>query len=182
MSTTTTDLLVREAQPSERAAIITLTLAAYAQYDAVMPTGAWTAYAASIRETLSSPDAGELIVGVEGDVLLGSALLAPPLLAPPPGRAAQPYPEIRLVATAPQARGRGVATAVVGACIRLARAAGYADIGLHSTEYMADAIRIYQRLGFVRAAEHDFQTPAGVNVMGFRLRLAANVSVASSES
>ena len=83
-----------------------------------------------------------------------------------------PILEIRLIAVAPAARRRGVASALIDACISRARAAGYDDIGLHSTTYMADAIRIYLRIGFVRSPEHDIATPSGVQVMGFRLSLA----------
>jgi GNAT superfamily N-acetyltransferase len=167
----TDSIETREAYASEREAVIELTLAAYEQYDATMPPGAWSVYADSIRATLRDPASGALIIAVEGATLVGSALLVPPQLNPPPGRAAQPYPEIRLVATAPAARRRGIGTAVVNACIQRSRAEGYRTVGLHSTQYMADAIRIYERLGFVRATEHDFQTPGGVLVMGFRLDL-----------
>jgi GNAT superfamily N-acetyltransferase len=160
---------VFEATAAEREALIALTLEAYRQYEATMPLGAWEAYAAGIRETLSDDASGALIVVAEGGVLVGSALLVPPLLSPPPGRAPQPYPEIRLVAVAPSARRRGVAVTLLNACIERTRAAGFDAIGLHSTRYMGDAIRIYERIGFVRAPEHDFQTPAGVLVMGFRL-------------
>jgi GNAT superfamily N-acetyltransferase len=165
----TSAIETREAYASEREAVIDLTLAAYAQYATTMPPGTWQVYADSIRTTLSDPFSGALIVAAEGATLVGSALLVPPQLDPPPGRVAQPYPEIRLVATAPAARRRGIGTAVVNACIRRSHAEGYRTIGLHSTQYMADAIRIYERLGFVRATEHDFQTPGGVLVMGFRL-------------
>jgi GNAT superfamily N-acetyltransferase len=169
---TTIERIAREAHPNEREAVIVLTLAAYEQYDATMPPGAWELYAASIRDTLSNPASGALIVVEEGGQLVGSALLVPPVADPPAGRVAQPYPEIRLVAVLPAARRRGIAATVLNACIERTRAAGYDSVGLHSTEYMADAIRIYQRMGFVRAPEHDFQTPT-VLVMGFRLSLGA---------
>jgi ribosomal protein S18 acetylase RimI-like enzyme len=37
---------------------------------------------------------------------------------------------------------------------------------------MAPAIRMYERLGFVRAPETDFFPPDGEHVMGYRLPLA----------
>jgi GNAT superfamily N-acetyltransferase len=117
------------------------------------------------------PVAGAVMVVVEAEAIVGSALLVPPSAEPPPGRVPPPYPEIRLVAVLPQLRRRGVATQLLQACVERTRAEGYDAVGLHSTEYMADAIRIYERAGFVRAHEHDFQTPAGVLVMGFRLSL-----------
>lgn len=163
--------VVREAYPTERAAIIALTLQAYEEYEAVMPPAAWAVYAAGIQATLRDHTAGALLVVVERDLLVGSALLVPPVLQPPADRAPQPYPEIRLVAVAPSWRRRGIATALLDACIERTRAAGYDAVGLHSTVYMADAVRLYQQRGFVRTPEHDFPTPAGVLVMGFRLHL-----------
>jgi GNAT superfamily N-acetyltransferase len=172
MTSIAIELQLREGLPAERDAIIAVTLAAYEQYDAVMPPGAWEAYATSIRETFTNDTTSARIIAVEQHVIVGSALLLPPVAEPPIGRVAQPYPEIRLVAVAPKARRRGVATAVLNECIRRTRAEGYGAIGLHSTQYMADAIRIYERMGFVRAPEHDFHPPSGVLVMGFRLDLA----------
>jgi ribosomal protein S18 acetylase RimI-like enzyme len=124
---------VSEAAVSEREALIALTLAAYRQYEATMPPGAWEPYAAGIRATLSDDASGARIVVAEGGVLVGSALLVPPLLNPPEGRAPQPYPEIRLVAVAPEARRRGIASTLLSACIERTRAAGFDVIGLHST-------------------------------------------------
>jgi ribosomal protein S18 acetylase RimI-like enzyme len=43
---------------------------------------------------------------------------------------------------------------------------------------MKDAIRIYRRMGFERAPEHDFQRPAGVRVMSFRLVLRPAPAIA----
>ena len=62
----TLERVAREAAPGERAAVIALTLAAYEQYDATMPPGAWLLYAAAIRETLSDEASGALIVVAEG--------------------------------------------------------------------------------------------------------------------
>ena len=173
MTSTTTDLVIRNGLPEEREAIIALTLAAYKQYDAVLPPGAWHEYATSIRDTFSNDTASTRVIVIQDDAIIGSALLIPPTELARSGRAAQPYPEIRLVAVAPEARRRGIATALIDACIERAQAAGYHYIGLHSTDYMRDAIRIYERLGFIRALEHDFHSPTGVHVMGFRLNIAA---------
>jgi ribosomal protein S18 acetylase RimI-like enzyme len=71
-----------------------------------------------------------------------------------------------------------VATVLLNACIARARAEGHDRIGLHSTRYMQDAIRIYRRVGFERAPAHDFQRPAGVRVMSFRLALRPAPSIA----
>jgi ribosomal protein S18 acetylase RimI-like enzyme len=87
---------------------------------------------------------------------------------------AAPWPELRLLAVSPGARGLGVGRALVDECVRRARAAGAADLGLHSSKSMRAALRMYEQMGFVRAPEHDFFPPGGETVWAFRLPLARN--------
>ncbi len=63
---------------------------------------------------------------------------------------------IRMLAVAPEARGAGVGTALVQACLKRARAEGRAQVWLHTTPEMTDAHRIYEREGFVRAPDADW--------------------------
>src|SRR6185369_10496472 len=51
-------------------------------------------------------------------------------------------PEIRLVAVAPEARGRGIAKALVEECIRRARAQGASEVGLHTSRSMRAGARL----------------------------------------
>jgi ribosomal protein S18 acetylase RimI-like enzyme len=64
-----------------------------------------------------------------------------------------------------------VARALVLECVRRARAAGETTLGLHTSQSMHAARRLYERLGFVRDPDHDFQPPGGELVEGYRLRL-----------
>jgi len=77
-------------------------------------------------------------------------------------------PEIRLLAVAPAARGRGVGTALMEECLRRARAAGACAIGLHTVDVMEVAVRMYERMGFVPAPETDFSPVPGFIVKGYR--------------
>ena len=81
------------------------------------------------------------------------------------------WPEVRLVAVAPSARGRGVARALVDECVRRARASGASVLGLHTSRSMRAAMRLYERMGFVRDPEHDFHPPGAELVEGYLLRL-----------
>ena len=56
-------------------------------------------------------------------------------------------------------------------CLRRSRLRGARYLGLHTTELMAVARGMYERMGFVRAPEFDFQPGPGVNVMAYRLDL-----------
>ena len=43
----------------------------------------------------------------------------------------------------------------------------------HTTDIMRAAVRMYERLGYVRTPEHDFSPAAGVLIKGYRLDLRA---------
>jgi ribosomal protein S18 acetylase RimI-like enzyme len=85
------------------------------------------------------------------------------------GRA--PWPELRLLAVAPEARGLGVGRALVDECARRARRLGADALGLHTSRSMRAAVRLYERLGFVREPGHDFQPPGAELVTAYVLRL-----------
>lgn len=79
--------------------------------------------------------------------------------------------ELRMLAVAADAQGRGVAGRLVDACIARARAAGKRRILLHTTEWMEAAQRVYQRAGFRRTPEHDIQLMPDLVLIGFVLDL-----------
>lgn len=166
------ELIIRSPRADELAAVFDLTRRAYAEYATIMDAASWAALSGAIDEALASPQPVERVVAVADGVIVGSAMLYPPAtraygeLA---GDAA--WPEVRLVAVDPDARGRGVAKALVAECIRRARSAGATDVGLHTSRSMAAAMRMYQRMGFERAPEHDFQPAGAERVEGYRLRL-----------
>jgi ribosomal protein S18 acetylase RimI-like enzyme len=78
---------------------------------------------------------------------------------------------IRMLAVDPAAQGRGVGTALVGACLVRARADGRRAVFLHSLPVMTGAQRVYDRLGFRRVPERDWVFPDFL-LMGFVLDLA----------
>jgi GNAT superfamily N-acetyltransferase len=166
-------LIVRDARADERAAVRDLTLRAYAEYAAVMTPTSWAGLDGAVRAALASDGPVERIVADRGGVLLGSVHLFPAAtdaygaLA---GRAA--YPELRLLAVAPEGRGLGVSRALVDECVRRARRSGAPALGLHTSQSMRVAMAMYERMGFERAPEEDFQPDGAELVRGYRLRLA----------
>ena len=163
---------VRDARPGEDAAIRDLTLRAYAEYATVMAPRAWAGLERAVRSALASDEGAERIVAERDGTLVGSVRLYPPAAdayAGAAGRAA--WPELRLLAVAPEARGQGVGQALVRECVRRARAAGARELGLHTSASMRVAMGMYARMGFVRAPEHDFRPEGAELVEGYRLSL-----------
>ena len=164
--------IIRTGEDDERAAIRELTLRSYAEYAEIMDPDSWRGLSQALRDALASDQLVERIVAEDDGHLVGSAMLyaaetdAYGALASRAGA-----PEIRLVAVAPEARGRGIAKALVEECIRRARAQGASEVGLHTSRSMRAAMAMYANLGFTRAPERDFQPPGAELVEGYRLRL-----------
>jgi GNAT superfamily N-acetyltransferase len=168
-------ITVREARPADRAAIEAIPLAAYEQYAAVVPAPLWETYRQNIVATLADAKPAAQIVAEEEGVLVGSVLLYPAgedMGAPGRGTAMMlTWPEVRLLAVAPAARGRGVGRRLMKECIRRARAAGAMALTLHTTDMMRVAMQLYERMGFERASDLDFSPAPGITVKGYRLAL-----------
>jgi len=77
-------------------------------------------------------------------------------------------PELRLLAVAESARGQGIGQKLVEACLEWARQNGAKALGLHTSHSMASAVRLYERLGFVRHPADDFQPEGAELVMAYR--------------
>jgi GNAT superfamily N-acetyltransferase len=165
-------LHIRSARDSDRAAVRDLTLAAYEQYAAVLPEALWNGYRRNLLATLDADGPADRIVAEHEGAIVGSVFLFPPSAGAYGDVAAGgAYPEVRLLAVSPAARGQGVGTALMHECIRRARDAGAAALGLHTTDMMRTAMRMYERMGFVRVPALDFTPAPGMLIKGYRLDL-----------
>lgn len=101
---------------------------------------------------LLAPTVTFLTARDDDDGLLGCGALneLPPAPGGPAGGAAG-HGEVKSMRTAPAARGRGVAAAVLARLVDLARERGYARVSLETgpQEFFAPARRLYARHGFV---------------------------------
>ncbi len=166
-------LRIRDARSSDRGAIEAVTLAAYEQYAALMPA-LWDPYRQNIVATLAAAQPDAQIVAEEEGRLVGSVLLYPAgtvIARPGGGSITLASPEVRLLAVAPAVRGQGVGVTLMHECIRRARLSGASSLTLHTTEIMEAAMRLYERLGFRRAPELDFQPAPSITIKGYRLGL-----------
>ncbi len=170
----TSDILIRDAHDDERDMVRDLTLRAYGEYASIMTVDAWIVLEGAIRAALASGARAHRLVAEQDGVIVGSVMLFPPATAAYGELAkAEQWPELRLLAVAPQARGLGIGERLVRECIDRARQDGQREIGLHTSVSMQGAMKLYERMGFVRAPESDFQPPGAEVVCGYRLSVDA---------
>jgi predicted N-acetyltransferase YhbS len=158
-------LVIRDATPADRDAIVELTRTAYEQFAATMSPQWWEDYRQNVVETLTADGPGQQIVAQRGGALVGSVLYYPP------GVTDSGYPTVRLLAVRPEARRQGIAHLLMRECLRRARAAGATALVLHTMEVMDVARGMYERMGFVRTPEYDFRPLENELVMGYRVAL-----------
>jgi ribosomal protein S18 acetylase RimI-like enzyme len=144
---------------------------AYQQYEKSLPQEAWKFYLEDIMDVRKRLNESQLIVAKLNGQLAGTVTLY--LDAEHASQAGWPrgWASIRLLAVHPAYRGRGIGRALMEECIRRCRDQGIASIGLHTTEMMNIARRMYESMGFVRVHEFDFYPRPGMVVMAYRLDL-----------
>ena len=148
------DVVIRPAEPGEYGTLGEITAQAFLR-DGLLDFSDSDAYLDELRDVGKRAAAAEVLVAVaDGTVLDGVTFVAPggPLAEiAGPGEA-----EMRMLAVAPAARRRGAGEALVRACVERARAAGCLRLVLSTQRTMHAAHRIYERLGFVRVPERDW--------------------------
>lgn len=167
-------LTIRDARDGDREAMRDVTLAAYEQYAAVMPPWAWQEYREGMIEAVTAQDPAERIVAERDGAIVGSVILYPAgteVQAPDSSAFTFTWPEVRLLAVAPTARGQGIGQALVEECIARARGQGAEAITLHTADMMQTAMQMYERMGFERFPELDFTPAENVIIKGYRYNL-----------
>lgn len=157
---------VRAALPTEFEAVGELTATAYATDGYADPH-----YLATLRDAARRAANAELLVGVDGDgQLLGTVTYVGDGGAYA-DLAREGEAEFRMLGVLPGARRRGVAEALVRACIQRAREQGHQRLVLSTQSRMQAAHRLYSRLGFSRAPERDWSPQPDLQLMCFRMEL-----------
>ncbi|MEN3316302.1 MAG: hypothetical protein V7605_2536 [Acidimicrobiaceae bacterium] len=152
---------IREVGPQEFDELGRLTVEAYSGLAGFEPGDG---YLAELGDVARRAALAVVLVAVDGHGgVLGGVTYVP---GPGPyfdweghdaGRPTSDDAGIRMLAVAPEARGAGVGTALVRACLARARADGRVRVWLHTTPGMTQAHRIYEREGFVRAPAADWR-------------------------
>ncbi len=127
-------------------------------------------YLPVLADTASRAEDGEVLVALDdaGNVLGSVTFAAPP--SPLAELSREDEAEFRMLGVSPTARGRGVGTALVQACLDRARELGKAGIVISTEPDMHRAHRIYERFGFVRDPQRDWRPLPDVPLLADRLR------------
>jgi GNAT superfamily N-acetyltransferase len=149
----------RDAMPADYPAIRDVVIAAYRQYADLIARDIFSPYLADLLDLERHARHGRLlVVGADGRVR-GFAAFYPDASVQrfglPPGWATG-----RALAVHPDVRGHGVARALIAAAERLAREVGAPVFAFHTASFMTNAIALYDRLGYHRAPEFDFDMAA----------------------
>ncbi|MFJ5834277.1 GNAT family N-acetyltransferase [Streptomyces sp. NPDC093089] len=165
------DIVIRAVRPEEYEELGDLTGLTYLN-DGLLLHGEDDFYLAVLRDTARRARESEVLVaadpesGIVGGVTFaaGGTTWADIAVA---GEA-----EFRMLVVAPAARGRGVGEALVRACADRARALpGCARLVLSTDAKMVAAHRIYERLGFVRTPDRDWEPIPGHALRTYALEL-----------
>ncbi len=161
---------LRRATPHDHDAVGEVTVQAYAQFT----LGADDPYLDHLRNAAARALEAELWVATpdDGDEVLGTVTIC---------REGSPWQELadhdegefRMLAVAPSARRAGVGEALVRLVLDRFREEGATAIVMSSLPEMADAHRLYERLGFVRTPERDWRPVPHVSLVAFRKELGA---------
>ena len=161
-----TDLTVRRARPEEYAEVGELTVAAYR---ALFELGN---YEPHLRDVAGRAAESEVLVAVDGSGRLVGAVTFAPYGSSLAEQSEPGDAVFRMLAVAPEARGRGAGSALVQACIGRARSLGLDRLRLSTQPFMYDAHRLYERLGFTRTPTRDWSPEAGVDLITYALELS----------
>lgn len=128
-------------------------------------------YVADLRDVAARTKGATVLVAVEEGRVLGTVTLVDDPASPWSESLVAGEVGVRMLGVAPAAMGRGIGTALLGACLDRAREAGAARAVLHSTAVMTTAHRLYGRSGFERAPERDVMLAPDFRLMAFTLEL-----------
>jgi GNAT superfamily N-acetyltransferase len=165
-----TDIVVRQAHDDEVDAVGLLTERAYRAYG-YFDNGIAPGYAVELANARPRAAAAELWVAVDcEDQLLGTVTICRP---------GTEYAEIsregelefRMLAVDPEARGRGIAGALIQSVLDRARDLGARRVVLCTQDRMTSVHRIYERHGFTRLPDRDWDALPDVHLIGYGLDL-----------
>jgi ribosomal protein S18 acetylase RimI-like enzyme len=162
--------LIRPVRPAEYGPLGELTVAAYHSVPDV--TNHQDVYDRQLRDVATRAEVSCVLVAVGlGDELLGGVTYVRGPDDPYSEELAEGEAGMRMLAVDPVRQRQGVGRALTQACLDRAREAGRGRLVLHTGAWMPAAIRLYERIGFVRLPEVDFTPAPGIDLIGYTFNL-----------
>jgi GNAT superfamily N-acetyltransferase len=154
---------VRAATTEDRAAMRAVLRAAYTPYARTLGPELFDRYLADLLDLEAHAAHGRLLVAEVDGRIVGTAAFYPDTSVQqfgwPRGWAGG-----RALSVHPDARGRGVAQALLAHCEALAVMAGARVFAFHTADFMVDAVALYEHLGYRRAPDFDTDLAAHYGV------------------
>ena len=167
---------IRLAQPQEYQVIGQLLVDAYSRIENFpkpheLPT--YFGMLANVGE-LTKNEGTEIFVATDADGAIRGAVVYIGIMKHYGSRGLAPAVEyaagFRLLAVDPSFGGQGIGKQLTLACLDKARADGKQQVVIHTTHAMLNAWKMYEKIGFKRSEDLDFEQ-ANVYVSGFRFQL-----------
>jgi predicted N-acetyltransferase YhbS len=153
-------LSVRPAETTDMDAVLAVMETANAEYRGVVAAEIYDLYIRTLCDLVTDRESVRVAVAGMGARIVGAvAFIADAGMAGDDRR--RRWATLRALAVDPAVRGAGIGQRLVGWCIGQARQHEAPAIYLHSAVFQTTAHRLYERLGFKRAPEHDLDATTG---------------------
>ena len=148
---------IRPARNSELDEIAGLFAPALAPYRGGVQDWILDAYLAELVDVRPRFEEAEVLVAEHDECIVGTIAFYPDVRLEGWSNLPAGWAGFRALAVPPRTRGTGIGQALVRRCIQRTREIGAETLGIHTISLLTDAVRLYQRLGFVRCPEFDLR-------------------------
>jgi GNAT superfamily N-acetyltransferase len=136
---------LRDYSPTDAAAVNALAVTAFEEFSNAYDD--WSGFKTKISAMSSLATSGEIVVAEHQSRLVGAVAYIGP--HKPKSEIFRPeWPIMRMLVVSPEARGLGAGRALAEECLARAKRDKAVIFALHTSELMAVALSMYQRMGF----------------------------------
>ena len=165
----TQQVTIRDARPDEAEAVGAVIRAAYAQFEVAYPAESWARFYDLVGRVDGHFEKAEVIVAEQAARVIATVSFYRDGSLSAQGEWPPGWAGMLRLAVLPEARGLGLGRRLTEECIRRCREAGVPMLALHTTDFMAVAKSMYERMGFQRQESFDFVPRSGIYAYGYRL-------------
>lgn len=166
-------VIIRDALAQEFGNVTSLTVEAYREYSHALTADNWEIMRTNLSNVAAIAEQGRLIVAQQDQELVGAVVYHPPGASD--SRLFSPeWASLRMLAVSPRHRGQGIGQQLSLECVHRAKQDKAEVVGLHTSELMAAARQMYEKLGFKQ--EIELPRHFGIQYWRYVLKLAESLS------